>query len=136
MVGLGAQGNNTETIGFRSSLGNWLPFQVTSILLFRGHPAETVAETYAFGPNNRNQRFQPRRYLGLNLPFRTLSTQWIPPHFLCDWFFGVGVGVGNWWDKPICSCPSKPTPLFGLGRQHQFKYSISGDNSNASKIGL
>jgi hypothetical protein len=55
MVSLGAQENNTETIGLRSSLGsaetNWLPFQVTSILLFQGHPAETVAEMYVFGPN-------------------------------------------------------------------------------------
>jgi hypothetical protein len=28
-------------------------------------------------------------------------------------FFGVGVGV--WWDKPICSCPPKPTPICRLG---------------------
>jgi hypothetical protein len=55
MVSWGAQEINTETIGLRSSLGsaeiNWLPFQVASILLFREHPAETVAETYAFGRN-------------------------------------------------------------------------------------
>jgi hypothetical protein len=55
MVSLDAQENNTETIGLRSSLSsaeiNWLPFQVASVLLFQEHPAETMAETYAFGTN-------------------------------------------------------------------------------------
>jgi hypothetical protein len=51
MVNLGAQENNTETTGLRSTETNWLPFQVTSILLFQGHLAKTVAETYAFAPN-------------------------------------------------------------------------------------